>query len=76
MNITLYSTHCPKCAIVEKKLNMAKVNYTICDDVEVMKNRGFMSAPIVEVDDKIYKFKEAIDWANSIIKGEAVANAN
>lgn len=76
MNITLYSTHCPKCKVVEKKLDMAKINYTICDDVNIMKEKGFMSAPIMDVDGTIYKFKEAVDWIGSVVKGEVITNAN
>lgn len=64
MNITLYSTHCPKCTVIEKKLGIKNIPYTICDDLEVMKEKGFMSAPILEIDGEIYKFKEANDWIN------------
>ena len=64
MDITLYSTHCPKCTVIEKKLGIKNIPYTICDDLEVMKAKGFMSAPVLEIDGKIYKFKEANDWIN------------
>lgn len=76
MNITLYSTHCPKCAIVEKKLNMANIKYDICDDVNKMKELGFMSAPMLVIDGTEYKFKEAVDWVNNVIKGVVKANAD
>ena len=47
MNIILYSTHCPKCSVIEKKLNLKNIQYQICDDVNIMKEKGFLSAPIL-----------------------------
>lgn len=60
----LYSTHCPKCTILEKKLNQANVEYKICDDTNIMIDKGFDFLPILEVDGKIMGFKEAVDWIN------------
>ncbi len=62
MNIILYSTHCPKCSVIEKKLNLKNIQYQICDDVNIMKEKGFLSAPILQIDGTAYKFKEIIDW--------------
>jgi len=63
--ITLYSTHCPQCAALEMKLNKKNIQYTICDDQEKMKDLGFKSAPILDVDGTIYNFVNAIKWVNS-----------
>lgn len=62
MSITLYSTHCPKCKVLEMKLKQKNINYEEINDVEVMKAKGFMSAPKLEVDGTIYEFKDAVDW--------------
>lgn len=62
MSITLYSTHCPKCKVLEMKLKQKNINYEEINDVEVMKAKGFMSAPKLEVDGEIYDFKDAVDW--------------
>ena len=32
------------------------------NDVELMIQKGFTSSPVLEVDNIIYNFKEAIDW--------------
>ena len=66
MNVTLYSTHCPKCIMLEKKLNMAGVDFTVFDDADEMLNRGFAEIPMLEVDGKLLGFKEAVDWVNSV----------
>lgn len=62
--ITLYSTHCPKCKILEKKLDNANIEYVICDDMDIMINKGFDFLPMLEVDDKIMNFGEAVKWVN------------
>lgn len=62
MDVILYSTNCPKCKVLEKKLESSGINYSIVTDVDVMAQKGFQSAPILEVDDKIYEFSEAVKW--------------
>ena len=32
---TLYSTGCPKCQVLKKKLDTAGINYTIESDIEI-----------------------------------------
>lgn len=66
MDITLYSTNCPKCVILEKKLSAANIDFHIETDVEVMRSKGFMSAPMLEVDGEVMDFGEAIKWTNNL----------
>jgi len=63
--IILYSTNCPKCNILEKKLSSANIDFSIETDVEIMQSKGFMSAPMLEVDGKALDFKKAVDWINN-----------
>ncbi len=65
MNVTLYTTHCPKCRVLEAKLNSKKVDFNIIDNEELMIEKGFQSAPMLEVDDNIMNFGEAIKWVNN-----------
>ena len=62
--VTLYSTHCPKCIVLEKKLEAKNIKYNLIEDSDIMIEKGFMSAPILEVDEKIMQFKEANAWIN------------
>ena len=62
MNIILYSTGCPKCNVLKKKLDMAKIEYEICEDKDVMEQKGFMSAPMLEVDEVVMDFGLAVKW--------------
>ena len=65
MEITLYSTHCPRCNVLEKKLQQKKIDYKEINDVEIMKEKGYLTVPILEVDGKSMDFKTANDWINS-----------
>ena len=62
--ITLYSTHCPKCVVLEKKLQSKEIEFTLVEDQDEMIKKGFMSAPMLEVDGKIMDFVEANKWIN------------
>ena len=64
MEIILYSTHCPKCKVLEKKLQMADITYTVFDDITKMIQMGFKSAPYLKVNETVYPFKEACKWAD------------
>lgn len=58
----LYSTGCPKCKILKEKLDSLHIDYTICDDMDLMISKGFMSVPVLEIKNKIMTFNEAIKW--------------
>lgn len=64
MNVILYSTNCPKCNVLEKKLSEAKIDFTVVNDVKKMIEKGFRSAPVLEVDGDVFDFKQAIEWVN------------
>lgn len=68
--IVMYSTHCPRCLILEKKLNEAGVDYKVCEDKQIMTEKGFDFIPVLEVDGKIMNFKEAMKWANDKKMGD------
>lgn len=62
--IIMYSTHCPKCLILEKKLNEAGIDYNVCEDEALMKEKGFDFMPVLEVDGQIMNYGEAVKWVN------------
>ena len=62
MNIVLHSTHCPKCNVLEQKLKQKNIVFEENNDVKLMIKKGFMTAPVLEVDGVLYNFKEAVDW--------------
>lgn len=62
--ITLYTTHCPKCNVLKSKLDSKNIEYKIVEDVDTMQNKGFSSVPILEVDNEMLDFVNAIKWVN------------
>lgn len=64
MKVMLYSTKCPKCLILEKKLKDKNITYEEINDVETMTNLGFTLVPILEVDGQYMNFNEANKWIN------------
>lgn len=64
MVVTLYSTNCPKCKILEKKLEQKNIEFNIITDIETMVQMGMLSAPILQIDDKKMNYLEAVQWVN------------
>lgn len=60
--MVLYSTHCPKCKILETKLKQADLQFAVVDDVDEMKKMGITSAPLLVVDGVAHDFNNAIKW--------------
>lgn len=69
--IILYSTNCPKCKVIETKLNQNNFVYDTVTDVGTMKELGITSAPQLAVNGVLYNFNEAIKW----LKEQEVAKA-
>lgn len=64
--VILYTTHCPKCKVLETRLRQAHIEYEIIEDENVMLNKGFMEAPKLEVDEKVMGFADAMDYLKEL----------
>lgn len=64
MNIVLYSTNCPKCKILEKKLTDKNINFTKNNNVVEMSELGIDQVPVLSIDDNLLGFVEANKWIN------------
>lgn len=62
--ITLYSTDCPRCRVLKKKMDTAGIKYEINSNVDEMLQKGMTSVPMLEVDNVLFDFKGAVDWIN------------
>ena len=62
LDVTLYSTHCPKCRVLENKLKEKNINYEEVNDVTIMQSLGFEFVPKLRVGNDVYDFKEAMEW--------------
>lgn len=65
LQMVLYSTHCPKCNVLEKKLKQKNISYEEVNDIEIMKEKGYLTVPILEVDGISMDFKTASDWISN-----------
>ena len=66
MKIVLFSTKCPRCNVLEKKLQQKKIDYKEINDTAIMEQKGYLSVPVLEVDGKSMNFKEAFNYVNSL----------
>jgi glutaredoxin len=62
----MYTTHCPKCKLLTVKLEGLGIEINEVTDVELMKEKGFTTVPMLEVDGNIMDFSAAYKWANEI----------
>jgi glutaredoxin-related protein len=62
IKVTFYSNNCPRCNILQQKLDEKGVIYEKVSDINIMRQKGFMSAPMFEVDGNIMNYLEAINW--------------
>lgn len=61
-DIILYTTHCPKCNVLEAKLKAKNVSYYVCEDLDIMEQKGFMTAPMLDTGNNLLDFTGALNW--------------
>ena len=62
--IILYTLDCPKCKILEQKLDSKNIEYETVKDFNMMQELGITSVPMLSVDGKLLTFAEAIEYVN------------
>lgn len=64
--IVLYTTHCPRCTVLEKKLQQKGLEYSVEENIEVMNELGIKTVPMLQVDcGPLMDFVTANNWINS-----------
>lgn len=74
--VTLYSTNCPKCKIIEAKLKQLGFDYKVITDIEEMKKLGITTAPVMLVDNKKYDFNNSIRYLKEVADGKTKSSDN
>lgn len=64
MEVILYSTGCPKCNVLKKKLNDKNINFTENNDIDIMTSLGIEQVPVLSIDGKLMNFSQANTWIN------------
>ena len=61
--VILWSTHCPRCKVLELKLKQKNIEFEENTNVEEMTAKGFKEAPKLELEDgTVMDFKDAVEW--------------
>lgn len=63
-NIILYSTGCPKCYVLKKKLDASGIQYEINTSIDEMTKLGISHVPVLSVDGVLFEFASANQWIN------------
>ncbi|OQA48422.1 MAG: hypothetical protein BWY47_01055 [Bacteroidetes bacterium ADurb.Bin302] len=66
IKIILYTNDCPKCKILKAKMEAKSIIYEICNDTNLMIEKGFKSMPMLQIDGKLMTFLEAVQWLKEI----------
>ncbi len=65
MSIILYSTGCPRCNVLKKKLDAKGIQYTVEDNIDKILDKGFSNVPWLVVDGAApMDFTRANQWVN------------
>lgn len=66
--VKLYSNDCPRCKVLEKKLNQKNIMFEKITDFEpdVLFNQGYVMLPVMQVDDIMYDYKDAVQYIQNI----------
>lgn len=66
----VYSTGCPQCEVLKKKLADKNVDFTLVENrdevIKAAEGFGITNVPFMVVDDKVYNFSEAINFINKL----------
>lgn len=66
----LYSTGCPRCGVLKRKLDEKGISYEVCSDTVKMTEKGIEYIPMLEVNGELLNFKDALKYIE-----EAMENA-
>lgn len=64
--MTLYTTHCPKCTVLKKKLDQKGISYEESNDLDVLVKHGIQSVPVLDVDGELMLFDKAVEYINNL----------
>lgn len=66
--IILYSTNCPRCKVICKKLQQKNLDFTEINCktdtayIEMLSSKGFKGMPVLQVGDEYFDFMKANKW--------------
>lgn len=64
--VKFYTIDCPKCKVLEAKLNENNIPYETITDVNEIMKYGVMTMPFIINDGVMMDFSEAINWLRTL----------
>lgn len=62
--VVFYTTGCPKCWVLKKKLDAKGIKYEENNSVMEMLALGITQVPVLKVENQLLEFAEANNWIN------------
>lgn len=67
--IVLYSTDCPKCNALKKRLTKNGIKFEVSQDVDELIKRGYQSIPVLKIHDKFFDYNQSMNILKNYEKG-------
>lgn len=64
--VKFYTIGCPMCNVLESKLKSAGIEYEKIESEDAIRDLGFTTAPLLEVNGQVMDFSKAIAYLRSI----------
>lgn len=62
----VYSSNCPKCIILKKKLEQKNINFTESNDFQKLLDVNIKTLPVLEVDNQLLTFNDAVKYVDNL----------
>ncbi len=66
MDVTIFTTECPVCKMLESKLDSKNIKYSKVTDTNVMLNLGISSVPMLKVNEEMMDTKKAMEFISNL----------
>lgn len=66
VEMVLFTTHCPKCSVLKRKLEQKNCVFTESEDIQYLIELGIKEAPVLKVGEKMLTFSDAVKFVNEL----------
>ena len=77
--IIFYTTNCPRCQVLKKKMDALGIDYELNDDIEEMMLWGIQTVPMLRIEEELFDssslttlldFSQAVKWLKEYEQNE------
>ena len=77
--IIFYTTNCPRCQVLKKKMDSLGIEYELQNDIEEMLLQGIQTVPMLRIEEELFDssslttlldFSQAVKWLKEYEKNE------